>query len=170
MISNIDLLQLSTRYPSNIFQRYLCISWDILGYPNDISIRYPCYIPWYLFKYPNQLSEGYPEISQDILPFSPSWSCRPAKAAGMGQTMCARPDNTAGSRPAHVWPYEWCSAAKNSPQRPRLGIQAVIRVVNLKRTAKPLAHGSFPAADAGRPHSDDPAITPVGAERPKVVP
>ena len=66
------------------------------------------------------------------------------------------------------WFCEWCSAAKNSPRRPRLGIQAVIRVV--KRTAKPRAHGSFPAAVAGRPHSDDPATAPVRAERPKVIP
>ena len=66
------------------------------------------------------------------------------------------------------WFCEWCSAAKNSPRRQRLGIQAVIRVV--KRTAKPRAHGSFPAAVAGRPHSDDPATAPVRAERPKVIP
>ena len=66
------------------------------------------------------------------------------------------------------WFCEWCSAAKNSPRRPIFGIQAVILVV--KRTAKPWAHGSFPAAVAGLPHSDDSATAPVGAERPKVIP
>ena len=65
------------------------------------------------------------------------------------------------------WFREWCSAAKNSPLRPNLCIQAVIRVV--KRTAKPRANDSFPAAVAGRPDSNDPATAPVGAERLKVL-
>ena len=65
----------------------LIISQDIfshihISYLNDI-LRYPL----------------------DILPISPSGSGDPAKAAGVVQTMCARPDNTAGSRPAHVCPY-----------------------------------------------------------------
>ena len=49
---------------------------------------------------------------------------------------------------------------KQSP-KPRLGIQAVIRVV--KRTAKPRAHDSTPVAAAGRPDGEDTAAAPVGA-------
>ena len=99
-ISFIDIYwypRISFRYPRISF-RYPWISFDIL-------IKYPYNIPKYLLSYPNQLSEGYSLISQDNIPFSPSLSCRPAKAAGMGPTMCAHPDNTAGSMPAHIWPH-----------------------------------------------------------------
>ena len=44
----------------------------------------------------------YPKISQDILPFSPSLSGRPATAAGIGPTMCARLGDPSGSLHAHV--------------------------------------------------------------------
>ena len=62
------ILLISLRYPKqipsfNILHSYLCISWVILWYPIDISIRYPWNISRYLFQYPLQLSDGYPEIS-----------------------------------------------------------------------------------------------------------
>ena len=65
------------------------------------------------------------------------------------------------------WFCEWCSAAKNSPRRPTLGIQAVILV--MKRTAKPRAHGSIPAA-ADSDDNCNSTCRSRGLARPKVVP
>ena len=63
-----------------------------------------CQISIYISKVIFLNLQTYPKISQGILPFSPSLSCRFATAAGIGLTVGARLDDPSGSLHAHVWP------------------------------------------------------------------
>ena len=65
-----------------------------------------CQISKYISKDIFSNLQIYPKISQDIIPFSPSLSGRPATATGIGPTMCARLDDPSGSLHAHVWPQD----------------------------------------------------------------
>ena len=75
---------------------------DLYKSPMDLLSNLQIYLQRYHFKSPNI----YLQLSQDILPFLPSLSCRPATAAGIGPTMCAHLDDPYGSLHAHhdVWP------------------------------------------------------------------
>ena len=74
---------------------------DLYKSPMDLLSNLQIYLQRYHFKSPNI----YIQLSQDILPFLPSLSCRPATAAGIGLTKCARLEEPSGSRPAHSWPH-----------------------------------------------------------------